>query len=514
MRAIMTGSRFPKNVRRKIIIGALHPIQEIMLAKLTQHAAAATIAALRKRTHCLIVLPVSKDLSPAWPGGDVLASLLTRRRMKAGELAKSPVTGNLKDGALASWMMLDPKKPAFEQHAALRGALQPLLGENPAEIAIAVCGDAAQRHAAAQVATYCAWVNGAVLPERKRKASHKPLKEIHLYGTRDGDDFAELRARAEGNILCRELTMLPPNELTPGTIPCADQRARQRTRMAARGIRLFAAQENGRGCVLRSGPGQRNARCGNRAPALHALTRETHCSGRRQRHLLRYRRAQSQARTLHVCDARGHERLRGRARHHGRGDADEASVNLDCWLAISRNDISPRAYHQNEVVRALNGTTIEVMHTDAEGRMVLADTLTLAARAKPDLIIDFATLTGTMHSALGERYSGIFATSDELGAQAVAAGRLAGERVCVFPQDDDYDSALDSKIADVKQCSLDAAADHILATRFLKRFVGNTPWIHVDLSASSAKGGLGAVASDTTGFGVGWALELLAAQLN
>jgi leucyl aminopeptidase len=165
-------------------------------------------------------------------------------------------------------------------------------------------------------------------------------------------------------------------------------------------------------------------------------------------------------------------------------------------------------------VRALNGTTIEVMHTDAEGRMVLADTLTLAARAKPDLIIDFATLTGTMHSALGERYSGIFATSDELGAQAVAAGRLAGERVCVFPQDDDYDSALDSKIADVKQCSLDAAADHILATRFLKRFVDNTPWIHVDLSASSAKGGLGAVASDTTGFGVGWALELLAAQLN
>jgi leucyl aminopeptidase len=187
-------------------------------------------------------------------------------------------------------------------------------------------------------------------------------------------------------------------------------------------------------------------------------------------------------------------------------------VKLDCWLAISRNDISPRAYHQNEVVRALNGTTIEVMHTDAEGRMVLADTLTLAARGKPELIVDFATLTGSMHAALGDRYSGAFATSDELAAQAVAAGRAAGERICVFPQDDDYDSALDSKIADVKQCTLDGEADHILATRFLKRFVGATPWIHVDLSASSAKGGLGAVGSDTTGFGVGWALDLLAAQ--
>ncbi|HWP89111.1 MAG TPA: hypothetical protein VNM70_14605, partial [Burkholderiales bacterium] len=132
-----------------------------MLAKLTQHSAAASDLALRKHTHCLIVLPVSRDLARAWPGGDVLAALLKRRRMKAGELAKSAVTGNLKDGALASWVMFDPKKPAFEQQAALRGALQPLLGENPAEIAIAVCGDAAQRRVAAQVAAYCAWVNGA-----------------------------------------------------------------------------------------------------------------------------------------------------------------------------------------------------------------------------------------------------------------------------------------------------------------------------------------------------------------
>ena len=81
--------------------------------------------------------------------------------------------------------------------------------------------------------------------------------------------------------------------------------------------------------------------------------------------------------------------------------------------------------------------------------------------------------------------------------------------MCVFPQDDDYDSALDSKIADVKQCTLEGEADHILATRFLRRFTGSAPWIHVDLSASSCKGGLGAVASDTTGFGVAWGIELL-----
>jgi leucyl aminopeptidase len=187
----------------------------------------------------------------------------------------------------------------------------------------------------------------------------------------------------------------------------------------------------------------------------------------------------------------------------------DAPVNIDCWMALAQNHISPKAYKQNDVVTALNGTTVEVTHTDAEGRMVLADTLTLAARVKPDLIIDFATLTGSMHVALGDRYSGVFATTDELAAQAVAAGRASGERVCAFPMDADYDSALDSKIADVKQCTLEGDADHILATRFLKRFVGNTPWIHVDLSGSSCKGGLGAVASDVTGFGVAWGVSLL-----
>jgi len=184
-------------------------------------------------------------------------------------------------------------------------------------------------------------------------------------------------------------------------------------------------------------------------------------------------------------------------------------VDIDCWMALAQNHISPKAYKQNDVVTALNGTTIEVTHTDAEGRMVLADTLTLAARAKPRLIVDFATLTGSMHVALGDRYSGIFATTDELAAQAVAAGRASGERVCAFPMDADYDSALDSKIADVKQCTLEGDADHILATRFLKRFVGDAPWIHVDLSGSSCKGGLGAVASDVTGFGVAWGMQLL-----
>ena len=105
------------------------------------------------------------------------------------------------------------------------------------------------------------------------------------------------------------------------------------------------------------------------------------------------------------------------------------AVNIDCWMAISRNDISPRAYHQNEVVRALNGTTIEITHTDAEGRMVLADTLTLASRAKPDLLIDFATLTGSMHVALGSRYSGVLGNREPLLQRAVQMGKIGRAHV-------------------------------------------------------------------------------------
>ena len=185
------------------------------------------------------------------------------------------------------------------------------------------------------------------------------------------------------------------------------------------------------------------------------------------------------------------------------------AVNIDCWLAIAQNHISPKAYKQNDIVTALNGTTIEIMHTDAEGRMVLADTLTLAARAKPDLMIDFATLTGSMAVAVGARYSGVLGNRDELLLRAVGVGKEVGERLCAFPLDDDYETALDSKVADIKQCTLDGDADHILAARFLKRFVDDIPWLHIDLSASRCEGGLGIVASDVTGFGVAWGVRML-----
>ena len=114
-----------------------------------------------------------------------------------------------------------------------------------------------------------------------------------------------------------------------------------------------------------------------------------------------------------------------------------------------------------------------------------------------------------MHTALGSRYCGIFSNQESLALKAVTAGKKSGERVCAFPMDSDYAESLDSEIADIKQCAIGGEFDHILAACFLHKFVKDTPWIHMDLSASSHKDGLGAVGSEVTGFGVSWAIELL-----
>jgi leucyl aminopeptidase len=190
-----------------------------------------------------------------------------------------------------------------------------------------------------------------------------------------------------------------------------------------------------------------------------------------------------------------------------------APFAADAWLAITENRIGPHAYKPQEVVRAANGVTIQVIHTDAEGRMVLADTLALAARTRPRLMIDFATLTGACVYSLTERMSGVFSNRPALAAELVEAGRVSGERVWNFPFEADYDADLESKIADIVQCSVEGKGDHILATRFLSRFVpDNIPWAHVDLSSATRSGGLAHVATEITGFGVRFALQLLLRQ--
>jgi leucyl aminopeptidase len=145
--------------------------------------------------------------------------------------------------------------------------------------------------------------------------------------------------------------------------------------------------------------------------------------------------------------------------------------------------------------------------------MVLADTLSLAGRTNPRFMIDYATLTGTMVYSLTERMSGVITNTPALEAKLLAAGRSSGERVWTFPFDEDFDSDIESKVADVLQCSTESKGDHILAARFLSRFVPkHMAWAHVDLSSVMRSGGLGHINTDITGFGVRYTLDLLLKQ--
>lgn len=185
-------------------------------------------------------------------------------------------------------------------------------------------------------------------------------------------------------------------------------------------------------------------------------------------------------------------------------------LRIKCFLGVTENHISPLAYKADDVITALNGTSIEIVNTDAEGRMVLADTLCIASKAKPDLIMDYATLTGMAVYAIGKNYSAGFTNQEAWHSKIVDAGVKSGERVWTFPMDKDYEKNIESKLADTLQCSKGRGVDHINAAMFLQKFVGEgIPWVHIDLSGAEKPGGAGAVSTEYTGFGVRWTIQFL-----
>jgi leucyl aminopeptidase len=487
-----------------------------MLPRLTENKAEITDKLLEQAGHALLVLLHGKAL-PDVPGAAALKAALKRRNLKPDELAKSPLAAQLPGGTLVVAVMLKPDASTFETHEGLRKALALLNAEHPKSLALAVFGDAAFKARAAQAAAYVALVNGAPLPSRKSKPD-TALKTIAVYGHKSADGLVRAQALADGNLLTRSLTVQGPDELTPGAY-------RRRIKALAKNYG-WKVEEYPFDTLKKMGAGAFCA-VAQGSPARDAAIVRIRYQGSRKGAGVR---GQGLGKTVAfvgkgICFDTGghnlkpakymqgmHEDMNGSAVVLGIlavASRLKLAVELDGWLALAENHISPAAYRQNEVVTALNGTTIEVVHTDAEGRMVLADTLALAAKTKPDLIADFATLTGSMHYALGSRMSGVFASSSTLAHQASRAATASGERIVVFPYPEDYDTSLDSTVADVRQCSMEGEADHILATRFLSRFVGDTPWLHMDLSGHSCKGGLGAVMSDANGFGVAWALALL-----
>ncbi len=454
--------------------------------------------------HVLLVfadtLPTSMPFQPA------LEKKLKRSHATLKDMADKPVSLELANGTLLSLVQLKSTQSVFEQQTLLRQALKPLLAERPAKLAIAVYGKSVD--SIARLTAYTTLVNAQNLPALKRDVKLAELKDICIFGVDALPWIAEVEATVQANTLCRILTLTPPNQQTP--------------RLYRERLQTLASEQNWQYAewdvkqLKAMGAGAFVAVAQGSEPQDAAIVKLSYHHARASKTLALVGKG--------ICfDTGGHNLKSSRYMQGMHQDmngsavavsilqaisAQQLPVNVDCWLALAQNHIGPNAYKQNDVVTALNGMTIEIVHTDAEGRMVLADTLTLASREKPDAMLDFATLTGSMQTALGTRMSGIVANSHQFASQVAEAGNTSGERVVIFPYAEDYDSELDSEIADIKQCTMESDADHIIAARFLGKFIENeTSWCHVDLSSYAHKDGLGAVASEVNGFGVALTLQ-------
>ena len=405
---------------------------------------------------------------------------------------------------------------AFERLTLAGRMLKEAATRSPEVVGLAAAGTPAAARAALEALLAAALVHAFALPNFRAPArDERRIRRLVLLGNHDIDTRYQA-AVARGTNLTRWLTALPPNILDARGYRQAITRLARTHALALRWLDERALRRMGANAFLAVAAGNEEGGAG----IAH----------------LRYRPPRRRGTRADVAligkgilfDTGGVNLKTHRSMLDMHTDMSGSAVALatlialaelraplaaDAWLAITENRIGPHAYRPQEVVRAANGVTIQVIHTDAEGRMVLADTLALAGRTRPRLMIDFATLTGACVYSLTERMSGAFTNQPALATRLFEAGRDSGERVWNFPFEADYDAELESKVADIVQCALEGKGDHILATRFLSRFVAPaTPWVHIDLSAATRGGGLAHVPTDVTGFGVRFALELLLKQ--
>jgi leucyl aminopeptidase len=180
----------------------------------------------------------------------------------------------------------------------------------------------------------------------------------------------------------------------------------------------------------------------------------------------------------------------------------EIPVNVTAITPLTENMPGGAAQRPGDVFTARNGKTVEVLNTDAEGRLVLADGLSLAAEEGPDLIVDVATLTGACQVALGLKIAGLFAADDAAAALVEGAAGRVGEKVWRLPLERSYRSDLDSPVADIKNVG-ERYGGAIIAALFLAEFAADLPWVHLDIAGPArAKADDGYVVKGATGFAV------------
>jgi leucyl aminopeptidase len=182
----------------------------------------------------------------------------------------------------------------------------------------------------------------------------------------------------------------------------------------------------------------------------------------------------------------------------------KAKANVVGVIVLAENMPSGNAMRPSDILTSLSGQTIEVLNTDAEGRLVLADALWYTQdRFKPKFMVNLATLTGAILVALGEEWAGLFSNNDELADRLIAAGKATGDLLWRMPLSESFDRSIDSDVADVKNISGNRNGGSIVGAVFLQRFVNGLPWAHLDIAGTAwTKKDKPTVPKGASGYGV------------
>ena len=481
--------------------------------KITQVTGLPKAQSLAGLDHLLLVLP-EKVSAATWrrvPQGTRLQPLL-RRAQKGNVPAIVTRLGN-KHQTAVHVAKVDPRKECFELLTFARKMVASVRTEKAGALGIWVLGfDAVTGASLSRYLVAAALAAAFPMPAYKKKDAPPVIKSVRVLGQDEKLDLDREQAEADGNNVARWLTAQPANMLSARTytnflkdLAGAENwqfrkySVNELKKMGA-GAFLAVAQGNADDSAaivrLKYRPGARNA-----PPDIGLVGKgiifDTGGTNLKPFASMLDMHIDMGGSAVAVGTLLALSRL-----HYGKA--------IDCWLAITENRTGPTAYKSQDVVTALNGKTIQTIHTDAEGRMALADTLVMASRQKPQLIVDYATLTGACINAVTTRFCGVFTNQPDLHPILKKSGRDSGERVWPFPVGKEFLEELKSDTADIKQCSPNSGGDHILAGSFLAEFVENeTPWVHVDLSACQRKGGLAHVPTNITGFGVRFSTNLL-----
>ncbi len=492
----------------------MHPLlNDAHDIRIVQQTGRVTSKVLDPVDSLLLILPerAGADVWHSLPQGAKLQAAARRRAADSIPTLSARLAN--KRQTLVVGGMLAASSNAFEQLSFARKLVTAATAEKAGCLGICVHGfDAEAQATIAKNVLAAALAAGFAMPAYKRKAVPAAIRSIRLVGLDNKMDVSRVRAEANGNNLARWLTTMPPNKLdavnyTDIIRSLAKTNDWQYKRYSTKDLEKLGAgaflavaqgNENDSACIirLRYRPGAKSAKA-DISLVGKGIIFDTGGTNLKP--------------FLSMLDMHGD--MQGSAVALGSFLAiTELGLDLsaDCGLAITENRTGPDAYKSQDVVTAANGKTIQTIHTDAEGRMALADALVLASRDEPGVIIDYATLTGACVNAITTKYSGVFTNRAEWHPRLKRTGQNCGERVWPFPIGKEFLADLKSDVADLQQCSAKGSGDHILAGSFLAEFVENdTPWVHMDLSASDNDGGLGHVPTKATGFGVRYTLSLV-----